>query len=73
MADYYVRRHAAPLVMSLSLAPLFLALRAILGGAPSVMVFRWLVAVAHYAGGWQEDIAELLDGLGSRNGLTCGR
>ena len=34
----------------LSLAPSFLALRAIMGGAPSVMVFRWLAGVAHYAG-----------------------
>jgi hypothetical protein len=39
--DYYVQRRAAPSVMGLLFAPLVLALWAIVGGAPSVMVFQW--------------------------------
>ena len=40
VADYYVRRRAAPSVMGLLSAPLFLALWAIVGGAPLVMAYR---------------------------------
>ena len=41
LEDYYVRRRAAPSVMGLSPAPLVLARREFVGGAPSVMVLRW--------------------------------
>jgi hypothetical protein len=39
--DYYVRRRAAPSVMGLLPAPLVLARREFVGGAPLVMVLRW--------------------------------
>jgi hypothetical protein len=39
--DYYLQQRAAPLVMGLLFAPSVLALWAIVGGAPSVMVFQW--------------------------------